>query len=94
MDKPYLLLQASYANLAKKRYDNGFVNYLEVLDAERDLFDAELTRVRLRAAELSAVIALYKAFGGGWVEIAETISDPQTDQADRESDAPPEPDGP
>lgn len=62
---------AQYAGLADQRYDNGFVGYLEVLDAERDLFDAELERVRLRASLLGSVVGVYKAFGGGWVEIAE-----------------------
>lgn len=62
-----------YASLAQQRYDNGFVRYLEVLDAERDLFDAELQRVQLRAALLASSVGIYKAFGGGWVDIADEI---------------------
>ena len=62
---------AKAADLAQQRYDNGFVGYLDVLDAERDLFDAELQRAQLRASALSSVIAIYKAFGGGWVSVAE-----------------------
>ncbi|MEM7754961.1 MAG: efflux transporter outer membrane subunit [Planctomycetota bacterium] len=76
---------AKYAELAQKRYDNGFVDYLEVLDAERDLFDAELERAQLRAAELSAVIGIYKAFGGGWVEIAEDFAQPEDESQDADS---------
>ncbi len=74
---------ASYAELANHRYDNGYVGYLEVLDAERDLFDAELARVRLRAERYASVIAIYKAFGGGWVAIAES----QAIRGDRETGA-------
>ncbi|MFK7884679.1 MAG: efflux transporter outer membrane subunit [Phycisphaerales bacterium] len=61
-----------YADLAQQRYDNGYVGYLEVLDAERDLFDAELNQVRLKASTFESIVGIYKAFGGGWVEIAES----------------------
>ncbi|MCA9312522.1 MAG: TolC family protein [Phycisphaerales bacterium] len=66
---------AQYADLANRRYDNGYVGYLEVLDAERDLFDAELNRVRLRASLCAALVGIYKAFGGGWVSLAEAAAD-------------------
>jgi len=59
---------ARYESLARRRYDNGYVDYLEVLDAERQLFDAQLQLIRLEAAELGSIIAVYKAFGGGWVD--------------------------
>lgn len=62
-------LQA-YADLAQQRYDNGLVNYIAVLDAERTLFDAQLERVRLEANLQSSIIGIYKAFGGGWVDLA------------------------
>lgn len=52
--------------LANVRYRGGVSPYLEVLDSERQLFDAELGLVRLRRDELLAVIRLYKALGGGW----------------------------
>lgn len=64
-----------YAVLAQERYDNGFVAYIEVLDAERTLFDAELQKTQRQAALLASYIGIYKAFGGGWVEIAESIAD-------------------
>lgn len=66
---------STYASLAQVRYDNGYVGYLEVLDAERDLFDAELTQIRLRASLHTSVIGIYKAFGGGWVTVAEDVAD-------------------
>lgn len=71
---------AQYAKLAKQRYDNGFVGYLEVLDAERDLFDAELNRVRRTASIYASLVGIYSAFGGGWVEIAEAQTEPEPAQ--------------
>ncbi len=54
------------ARLATLRYDNGYSNYLEVLDAERALFSAELALAESRRAHLSASVDLYRALGGGW----------------------------
>lgn len=55
-----------YLKLSQARYDNGYVSYLEVLDAERSLFDSELNLSQLSEQKLSAVMYLYKALGGGW----------------------------
>ncbi len=66
---------AQYADLAQLRYDNGYVGYLSVLDADRDLFDAQLRAVRLRASLAAAVVNVYKAFGGGWVLEAQDVAD-------------------
>ncbi|HTK93158.1 MAG TPA: efflux transporter outer membrane subunit [Verrucomicrobiae bacterium] len=54
--------------LANLRYTNGVSTYLEVLDSERQQFDAELGLVRVQLSELLAVVRLYKALGGGWQE--------------------------
>ena len=59
-----------YLKLAKLRYDNGYTSYLEVVDAERNLFNAELTTAQNQGDVLVALIGLYKAMGGGWVEEA------------------------
>ena len=56
------------ARLADIRYRGGVSSYLEVLDSERQLFDAELGLVRTHRDELVAVVRLYKALGGGWQE--------------------------
>lgn len=53
------------ARLAQLSFDNGRSAYLEVLDAQRDLFDAEQSLVQLRRAELASLVALYAALGGG-----------------------------
>lgn len=55
------------ARLAQLRFDNGRSTYLEVLDAQRDLFEAEQTLVRLRRAHLASGVALYAALGGGFL---------------------------
>jgi outer membrane protein, multidrug efflux system len=41
-------------------------SYLEVLDSERQLFEAELQLAQDRGNEILSVIALYRALGGGW----------------------------
>ena len=52
--------------LSTLRYQGGLDSYLQVLDAERNLFQGELTLARLRRQELGAVVQLYKVLGGGW----------------------------
>jgi multidrug efflux system outer membrane protein len=52
--------------LATLRYDNGFSSYLEVLDAQRSLFQAQLNLAAAQRDQLSATVDLYKALGGGW----------------------------
>ncbi len=54
--------------LANIRYTGGVTTYLEVLDSDRQLFEAELGLVRNQRDELLAVVRLYKALGGGWQE--------------------------
>ena len=52
--------------LAYVRYEGGVDTLLNALDADRDLFQAELTLSQLRLNELLSVVQLYKALGGGW----------------------------
>ena len=54
------------AELADVAYKGGVASYLEYLDAERQLLDAELQLVQIRRQELTSAIALYRALGGGW----------------------------
>ena len=56
------------SRLADVRYRGGVSSYLEVLDSERQAFDAELGLVRAQRDELLAVVRLYRALGGGWQE--------------------------
>jgi multidrug efflux system outer membrane protein len=48
------------------RYENGLISQLDVLDAERNLIQAETNRAEALAAQRSAVADLVKALGGGW----------------------------
>lgn len=53
------------ADLARARYREGVVGFIEVLDAERNLFAAEQALLQLRRAEVENLVALYVALGGG-----------------------------
>jgi multidrug efflux system outer membrane protein len=48
------------------RYRGGITTYLEVLDGQRSLFEAELTLAEARGSEYQSLVQLYKALGGGW----------------------------
>jgi multidrug efflux system outer membrane protein len=52
--------------LAQTRYDAGFVNYFEVIDAQRTVLTAERASAQLSAQRLVNSIGLIKALGGGW----------------------------
>jgi multidrug efflux system outer membrane protein len=52
--------------LAYIRYRGGVDTQLNALDADRDLFQAELTLAQIRLSELVSVVQLYKSLGGGW----------------------------
>ena len=57
--------QRRLARVARLRYDQGLSIYLEVLDAERNLFAAEQQLLALRGAQLQSEVSLYVALGGG-----------------------------
>lgn len=54
------------AELAELRYRGGVASYLEVLDAQRQLFGAELGLSQSQLLELNSVVLLYRALGGSW----------------------------
>ena len=56
----------SYVDLAQLQYINGVTNYLDVLDAQRGYFDAQIGLSNAMRDELIAVVQVYKALGGGW----------------------------
>ena len=56
----------SALRLATLRYQSGLANYLDVLIAQRNLFDAELSLTSTHRLHLVSVVQLYKALGGGW----------------------------
>jgi len=64
----------TYARFARLRFENGYTSYIEVLDAERSLFDAELTLAQTKGVLFQSLVNLYKATGGGWVVKAEGLT--------------------
>ncbi len=52
--------------MATTRYVSGLSSYFEVLDAQLDLYPAEFALARTQRDEHLAVVALYRALGGGW----------------------------
>jgi multidrug efflux system outer membrane protein len=64
--KKRFLAAEAQEELAKVRYFGGVTSYLEVLIAEQSRFGAALTLVQAQGNELFAVVALYRALGGGW----------------------------
>ena len=68
--------QRRIANLARTRYREGVADYLEVLDAERNLFSAEQALLQLRRAEAENLVTLYVALGGGVVERSNITAQP------------------
>jgi len=67
----------NYARLARMRYDEGYTSYLEVLDAERSLFNVELTHTNSQNSLFRSLIDIYKSMGGGWVQKAEAAEKTQ-----------------
>ncbi len=54
------------ASVANDRFQGGQSSYLEVLDAERSLFNSELDLADVRRDRLLSVVEAYRALGGGW----------------------------
>jgi multidrug efflux system outer membrane protein len=58
--------QTERLRLAKVRFRNGVASYLDVVQAEQNLFPAELSLAQTIGAQFVAVTQLYRALGGGW----------------------------
>jgi len=61
---------SEYYNLAEMRYNEGVSSYLEVLDAQRALFESQLEYVTLQADLLKSVVNIYGSLAGSWVDKA------------------------
>ncbi len=57
-----------YVRLAHVRYDNGYSAYVEVLDAERSLANADRSLAQTTLDVHTSLVNIYKAMGGGWTE--------------------------
>ncbi len=62
------LEQAAKANvdLARLQYINGVISYIDVLDAQRSYFDAQIGLSNAIRNKQLSLVTLYKALGGGW----------------------------
>ncbi len=56
----------SHVDMAQLQYINGVINYLDVLDAQRGYFEAQVGLANTIRDELISVVYLYKSLGGGW----------------------------
>jgi multidrug efflux system outer membrane protein len=65
----------TYARLARLRFEGGYTSYIEVLDAERSLFNAQLSYTQTNGVVFNSLVSLYKAMGGGWVVTAEQMTE-------------------
>jgi NodT family efflux transporter outer membrane factor (OMF) lipoprotein len=68
LEQEHLLIDAlrETNRLSLVRYQGGLDSYLQVLDAERNLFREELVLAQIRRAQLTSIVELYRALGGGW----------------------------
>jgi outer membrane protein TolC len=62
----YLSTQRRVLELASNRYQSGVISYLEVLEAQRDVYDAEMVLLEIKREQIFNDIALYTALGGGF----------------------------
>lgn len=60
--------------LANERYENGYSDYLDVLDAERNLFNTQLQLASARGDHQRALVNLYRALGGDWNAVPPTAA--------------------
>ncbi len=63
-----------YSRLARLQYKGGYVPYSTVLQAEEQLFPAELNYAQYNASLYASLINIYKAMGGGWVAEANKLT--------------------
>ncbi len=69
-----VLALREFARLARLRFDNGIASYVEVLVADNELFAAELASVGTLADRYRQLINVYQAMGGGWVDVADSLT--------------------
>lgn len=60
-----------YVEFAISRHDAGYSRYMEVLDAQRNLYNTQISLAKTEKNIFTTSVNLYKAMGGGWVKIAD-----------------------
>ncbi len=61
---------ARAAHLSRVQYDEGAINYLDVIDAERTVLQARRVAVQLEGVQATSTVNLIRALGGGWGDAA------------------------
>jgi len=69
---------SEYSRLARLQYRGGYVPYSTVLQADQQLFPAQLTLAQDRAQVFGAAVSVYQALGGGWVTLADGMTTEKT----------------
>ena len=77
-----------YARLAWLRYENGYTSYLEVLDAQTRLYNAQLIQTNAQGNLFTALVNVYKSMGGGWVVKADERTQEMAQGSATEAQAP------
>jgi multidrug efflux system outer membrane protein len=80
-----LAASKSYEHLATLQYNGGYAPYSTVLQAQQQLFPAELKWAQLSSSALSAAVTVYQAMGGGWVDAADSMTAAARQGADNET---------
>jgi multidrug efflux system outer membrane protein len=74
---------STYLRLANMRFNEGVTSYLEVLDADRNLYSSELQYVQTKADVYKSIVGVYRAFAGGWLDNASAESFQVTEPPER-----------
>lgn len=77
----------SALSLANLRYKGGLANYLDVLIAQRNLFEAELALMGTHRLHLVSIVQLYKALGGGWSPEGQSTVEPSRPVSDMRNES-------
>ncbi len=64
-----------YLHLATLQYNNGQTDYLNVLDAERKLFNAQLNYAEAQGNSFISMVEIFRTLGGGWIVDADPYND-------------------
>ncbi len=59
-------------DLSKERYDKGVTSFLELIESQRQAFEAQLSLSEITQKLFTAHVKLYKALGGGWISPSES----------------------
>ncbi len=76
---PSIETLGNYARIARLRFDNGNTCYIELLDAERSLFNAELSQAQIKGSLFQALVNLLRTMGSGWALKIDYITGTTTD---------------